>query len=38
MGGGSSKKIKALNEEERKKLEGSLDENASELKEFDEVA
>jgi hypothetical protein len=38
MGGGSSKKIKPINEEERKKRDGSPDGNASEMKEFDEVA
>ena len=36
MGGGSCKKIKPINEEERKKLDGSQDGNASELKKFDE--
>jgi hypothetical protein len=38
MGSGSSKKIKPINEEERKKHDGSPDGNASEFKEFDEVA
>ena len=38
MGSGSSKKIKPINEEERKKRDGSPDGNASEFKEFDEVA
>lgn len=38
MGGGSCKKIKPINEEERKKRDGSFDANASEFKEFDEVA